>query len=82
MSNLNCPSCDEPMETGWLTVFNPMLGTSVAWQPNKPGYVRFRIPKEGQKVVRPRLWGLGNPRANICKQCKVVVFSYALDQLD
>jgi hypothetical protein len=83
MSEIKCPSCDDLMVAGWLSMFNPILGMNfVAWQQEKPGYVRLRVPQGGEKVIVPRAGGKGCPQSNICKQCKTVVFSYAEDQLD
>jgi hypothetical protein len=67
------------MQDGWLAMFNPyFLLSFVLWQPNKPGYVRFLPPKGSERVIGL----LGCPKAQICRGCKTVVFSYAKDQLN
>jgi len=71
------------MEEGWLTLSNPILWiTFVVWQSVKPGYVRLFRPAGSVKVIVPRVGGRGNPRVQICRDCKTVVFSYADDQVD
>jgi len=64
------------METGWLAVYNPIIGTKIVWQPFKPGYVRLRMPLGSMLVSQPRLWGRGCPEGFICKTCKITLFSY------
>ena len=57
---MNCPKCGEPMEAGWLAVFNPMLWiTFVVWQATKPGYARLFRPVGSEKVIVPRVGGRG-----------------------
>ena len=80
---MNCPRCDQPMAEGWLAMFNPILWLNfVVWQPNKPRYVRFRTPQGSEKVIVPLVGGRGCPKAQICRGCKTVIFSYDADQLD
>ena len=80
---MNCPKCGEVMTEGWLTIFNLIHWlTFVVWQDIKPGYVRFFRPVGSEKVIIPRAGGFGNPRSQLCRSCKMVVFSYAEDQLD
>lgn len=79
---MNCSKCGEAMETGWLAMFNPILWLNfVVWQDVKPGYVRFFRPAGSEKIIAPRAGDRGNPRAQLCRPCKTVVFSYAEDQL-
>lgn len=80
---MNCPNCGKNMEQGWLAVFNPLWKlTFVVWQSTKPKWVRMKIPAGGEKVIVPRAGGRGNPRSQLCRNCKTVVFSYADDQVD
>ena len=80
---MNCPKCSRAMEEGWLALFNPILWLTFAvWQVAKPGYVRLFRPAGSVKVIVPRAGGRGNPRAQICRECQTVVFSYADDQVD
>lgn len=80
---MHCPKCAELMEEGWLAMFNPILWLNfVVWQAAKPGYVRMFRTAGSEKVIVPRVGGRGCPRAQICRGCKTVVFSYANDQLD
>lgn len=60
---MDCPRCGQPMEEGWLTLFNPILWiTFVVWQSVKPGYVRLFRSAGSVKVIVPRVGGRGNPR--------------------
>jgi hypothetical protein len=71
------------MEDGWLAMFNPVLWLNfVVWQAVKPGYMRFFSPPGSEKVLVPRAWGKGCPRAQICRGCQMVAFSYAKAQLN
>jgi hypothetical protein len=64
-------------------MFNPMLWLHfVVWQPSKPGWIRFFTPQNAEKVIVPKVGGKGNPKAQICRSCKTVVFSYSEDMLD
>jgi hypothetical protein len=80
---MNCPKCGLLMEQGWLAVFNPIGWlTFVVWQATRPGYIRLFRPPGSEKVLSPRAGGRGCPRAQLCRGCKTVAFSYADDQLD
>ena len=75
---MKCPKCAAEMEAGWLALFNPIAWfTFVVWQATEPGYVRLFRPADSEKVIVQRAGGRGCPRAQICRQCKTVVFSYA-----
>jgi hypothetical protein len=73
---MNCPKCNSEMEMGWLAIYEPLPITRLVWQPVKPGWVRFRMPREAVRVIQPRAWGHGCPEGFICKTCKVTLFSY------
>jgi len=80
---MDCPNCAQAMENGWLAMYNPTpLVNYVAWQETKPGYVRMTRPEGSEKVIVPKAGGHGCPQAQLCRNCKTVVFSYAEDQLD
>jgi hypothetical protein len=51
---MNCPTCAEPMISGWIAMWNPIIGQKVRWQPNKPGYRRLRVPKGATVVLKAR----------------------------
>jgi hypothetical protein len=38
--------------------------------------VRFGMPKDSVRVIKPRAWGHGCPEGFICKSCKITLFSY------
>jgi hypothetical protein len=79
---MNCPTCAGGMEDGWLATFNPLLWfTFVVWQATEPGYLRMFRPVGSEKVIVPRSGGRGCPKAQLCRACKTVVFSYAENQL-
>jgi len=80
---MDCPRCHQPMSEGWLALFNPIAWlTFVCWQPERPGYVRMLAPRDGEKVIVPRVGGRGCPRAQLCRGCKTVVFRYSEDELN
>jgi len=73
---MNCPKCNSAMEKGWLAIYDPLILTKLVWQPIKPRYVRFRMPQDSVRVMKPRAWGHGCPEGFICKACKITLFSY------
>jgi hypothetical protein len=40
-----CPVCSGSITSGWICMWNGIIGQRVRWQPSpKPGYVRMRVP--------------------------------------
>ena len=76
LSRPRCPSCEQPMEEGWLAIYEPMPITRLVWQKKKPGWIRFMMPEGARKVIQPRTGGAGCPVSYICKPCEVVTFSF------
>ena len=71
-----CPKCGKPMEEGYLAFYEPMAISRIVWQKEKPGYIRFKAPEDGVKVIKPPVLGRGDKKGFICKDCKTVVFTY------
>jgi hypothetical protein len=76
LNGVCCPSCEQPMETGWLAIYEPLPITRLVWQNKKPGWVRVRMPQGSRKVIQPKVGGAGCPVSYICKTCEIVTFSY------
>ena len=76
LNGVCCPSCGQPMETGWLAIYEPLPITRLVWQNKKPGWLRFRMPEGSRKVIQPQVGGAGCPVSYICKSCEIVTFSY------
>ena len=75
-ASVNCPMCHEPMECGWLAVYEPLPMTRLVWQKIRPRWVRFRMPHGSVRVIQPRALGRGCPPAFICRSCRFTCFSY------
>jgi len=67
------------MEEGYLAFYEPMIISRIVWQKEKPGYIRFKAPKDSVKVIKPPLFGKGDRKGDICKACKTVTFFYSED---
>ena len=72
----SCPICHEPMERGWLAIYEPLPITRLVWQKIRPRWVRFRMPQGSVRVIQPRALGRGCPPAFICQSCRFTCFSY------
>lgn len=72
---ISCPSCGSRMVAGWLAMWNPILGQKVRWQPTKPAYGRWRVPKGAAVVLKARLGGRDARSAFRCPACATIVIS-------
>lgn len=68
-----CPVCSGLMETGWIAMWNPIVGTKVRWQPTKPGYRRLRAPEGAKVLLRARVGGRDPRVALYCSACATTV---------
>lgn len=73
---MNCSTCNKEMELGYLAFYEPIAISRIVWQKEKPGYIRFKAPKDGIKVIKPPFLGKGDVQGYICKDCKTVFFKY------
>ena len=72
-NTLDCPFCQTPMASGWVAMWNPIIGQKVRWQPTQPGYGRLRVPDGAAVVLRARRGGREARVAYRCSQCAAVV---------
>jgi Domain of unknown function (DUF6487) len=70
---LSCPTCGEPLTEGWLAMWNPIMGQTVRWQQQKPGYRRLRVPQGARVVLKARVAGKDARPAHRCTSCATVV---------
>jgi hypothetical protein len=70
---LDCPLCHVPMASGWVAMWNPIMGQKVRWQPTQPGYARLRVPEGAAVVLQARRGGRDARAAHRCAQCATVV---------
>ena len=70
---MECPSCSTAMLSGWLAMWNPIIGQKVRWQPTKPGYGRFRVPSGAAVVLRAKVGGRDPRIAWRCPSCSTMV---------
>ncbi len=61
------------MASGWVGIWNGILGQKVRWQPTKPGYLRMRVPPEAAVILRARAGGKDARPALRCAQCATTV---------
>ncbi len=73
---LDCPLCHQPMEKGWIAIYDPIIITRAVWQDVRPGYVRLRAPAKAVNVMQPQVGGHGSPEAFLCRACEITVSSY------
>ena len=74
---MKCPQCNKEMEKGYLAFYEPLIISRIVWQKKKPGYIRFKAPKDSVKIIKPPLFGKGDSEGYICKACKCVCFNYS-----
>ena len=77
MEEPKCPKCGNKMGKGFLAWYEPLAISRIVFQEKKPGYIRFKAPKDGLKVMKPPVFGKGDPEGFICKDCKWVSFQYS-----
>lgn len=61
------------MTSGWLGMWNPVLGQKVRWQPTRPGWVRMRVPADAVVVLEARNGGKDAREALQCTACSTTV---------
>lgn len=71
--SVSCPTCSTGMESGWLAMWNPILGQKIRWQATKPGWARLRVPKGAAVVLKTRTRGRDARAAYRCPDCATVV---------
>ena len=74
---MTCPQCQGEMEDGYLAFYEPLPISRIVWQRPRPGYVRLRRPSGSVTVIRPPLFGQGDPAGWICRRCRYVAFHYS-----
>ena len=66
-NDVKCPQCSKDMEEGYLAFYEPSAISRIVWQKEKPGYNRFKAPKDSIKVIKPPCFGQGDRKGFICK---------------
>ena len=61
------------MTTGWIAMWNPIMGQKVRWQPTQPGYRRMRVPTGAAVVLQARFGGKDARVASRCITCSTTV---------
>jgi len=72
-TDISCPTCSARMDSGWVAMWNPIIGQKVRWQPTRPGYARLHIPKGARVVLAARVGGRDARLAMRCPSCATVV---------
>lgn len=63
------------MLSGWLAMWNPILGQKVRWQPAKPQWRRLLVPEESAVVLRAKVGGKDARKAYRCASRSTTVVS-------
>ena len=66
-----CSKCGKPMEEGYLAFYEPMVISRIVWQKEKPGYIRFKAPKDSVKVIKPPVLGQGDKKGLFVKTVRL-----------
>jgi len=72
-TDISCPTCSERMDSGWVAMWNPILGQKIRWQRTKPGHVRMHIPQGARVVLAAPVGGRDARVAMRCPTCATVV---------
>lgn len=72
-ATMACPSCKTEMTSGWLGIWNGLLGQKVRWQSERPGYARFRVPAGARVVLQVKPKGKDARIAWRCRVCSTMV---------
>jgi hypothetical protein len=70
---VKCPFCGADTQSGWIAMWNPMVGQKVRWQPNEPGYVRLIVPTGAAVVLAAASGGRDRRRASRCPNCSATL---------
>jgi hypothetical protein len=72
-TDISCPTCSAGMDSGWVAMWNPILGQKIRWQPTKPGYVRMHVPQGARVVLAAQVGGRDARFAMRGPSCATVV---------
>lgn len=72
-ATLACPSCKAEMRSGWLGMWNVLLGGKVRWQSQRPGYARLRVPSDARVVLKVKARARDARIAWRCPSCSTMV---------
>lgn len=61
------------MTSGWVAMWNPIVGQQVRWQMEQPRYVRMRVPNDAKVVLEARVGGKDARRAARCMSCSTLI---------